>query len=197
MIAIILISIFLITMIAIGIWGMRKTSTLGDFFLGGRSIGPWMSAFAYGTTYFSAVLFIGFAGKIGWGFGLNALWIAVGNSIFGSLCAWLVLGRRTRRMTQNLDVMTMPEFLHERYAGKYMKLISAGIIFIFLLPYSASVFKGLGHLFEVNFKISYDIALIIMILITGIYLILGGYFAITLTDFIQGIIMILGCAAML
>jgi len=191
--SIILLSVFLVVMIIIGFWGMKKTSSLNDFFLGGRTVGPWVSAFAYGTTYFSAVLFIGFAGKLGWGFGLNSLWIAAGNSFIGALLSWLILGRRTRIMTQNLDVMTMPEFLHERYGGKYIKIITAVIIFIFLLPYSASVFKGLGHLFEANFKISYDLALFIMIMITGIYLVLGGYFAITLTDFIQGLIMLVGC----
>ncbi len=197
MISIVLLVIFLTVMVGIGIWGMKKTSTLSDFFLGGRTIGPWISALAYGTTYFSAVIFIGFAGKLGWGFGLNVLWIVAGNSFIGALLAWLVLGRRTRRMTQNLDVMTMPEFLHERYGGAYFKLITATIIFIFLLPYSASVFKGLGHLFEANFHISYDIALLIMIFITGVYLVLGGYFAITLTDFVQGLIMILGSIALI
>jgi SSS family solute:Na+ symporter len=183
-------------MVIIGFWGMRKTKTLGDFFLGGRTVGPWISAFAYGTTYFSAVLFIGFAGKLGWSFGLDSLWIAAGNVLFGSLAAWLVLGRRTRRMTHNLDVMTMPEFFNERFDGRYLKMAAAIIIFVFLIPYSASVFKGLGHLFEVNFNISYDLALLIMILITGIYLILGGYFAITLTDFVQGLIMLFGAVIM-
>jgi len=189
--------IFLGLMVVIGFWGMKKTASLGDFFLGGRTIGPWFSAFAYGTTYFSAVLFIGFAGKLGWGFGLGALWVAAGNALFGSLLAWLVLGSRTRRMTQNLDVMTMPEFLQERYAGTYIKFFTAAIVFVFLLPYSASVFKGLGHLFEANFHISYDMALLIMVGITGVYLVLGGYFAITLTDFIQGIIMLAGSLAMI
>lgn len=196
MLGIIFVSVFLVLMVIIGIWGMKKTSSLNDFFLGGRSIGPWISAFAYGTSYFSAVMFIGFAGKLGWGLGLNVLWISLGNTIFGALLAWLVLGKRTRRMTQNLDAMTMPEFLQERFQGKYIKIFSAVIIFTFLLPYSASVFKGLGHLFEINFNISYDIALFIMIAITGIYLILGGYFAVTLTDFIQGIIMLFGSVAM-
>lgn len=196
MLAKILVALFVLVMIGIGVWGMKKTSSLNDFFLGGRNIGPWISAFAYGTSYFSAVLFIGFAGKLGWGFGLNVLWISAGNAFFGSLLAWLVLGRRTRRMTQNLDVMTMPEFLYERFNARYMKLISAAVIFIFLLPYSASVFKGLGHLFEISFNMSYDAALIMMIVITGIYLVMGGYFAITLNDFIQGIIMIFGSIAM-
>ncbi len=196
MAAIILLSIFFVMMIGIGIWGMKKTSTLGDFFIGNRSIGPWISAFAFGTSYFSAVLFIGFAGKLGWGFGLDVLWIVLGNAFIGSLLAWLVLGRRTRIMTQNLNVLTMPEFLQQRFQSINLKIVSAVIIFVFLTPYSASVFKGLGYLFQINFNISYESALIIMIAITGIYLVLGGYFAVTLTDFIQGIIMIIGSIAM-
>lgn len=196
MIAIILISIFMALMIGVGIWGMKKTTTLNDFFLGGRNIGPLVSAFAYGTTYFSAVVFIGFAGQFGWIFGLNSLWIAVGNAFFGAFLAWIVLGRRTRIMTQNLDVMTMPEFLQSRYGGKYIKIIAAIVIFMFLLPYSASVFKGLGYLFEVNFSISFDFALLIIMVITAVYLILGGYFAVTVTDFIQGFIMLAGAVLM-
>ena len=197
MIGIIFLAVFLLVMTGIGIWGMKKTKTLGDFFLGGRSMGPWVSAVAYGTSYFSAVLFIGFAGTQGWQFGLNALWIALGNGIIGALGAWLVLARRTRRMTQNLDAMTMPEFLQERYEAKHLKPVAASVIFFFLLPYSASVFKGLGHLFEEVFHIPYDMALLIMIAFTGVYLILGGYFAIAVTDFIQGIIMFFGAAAMI
>jgi SSS family solute:Na+ symporter len=195
-IGIVFLVVFLAVMTGIGIWGMKKTKTLGDFFLGGRSLGPWVSAVAYGTSYFSAVIFIGFAGTQGWQFGLNALWIALGNALIGAGAAWLVLARRTRRMTQNLDTMTMPEFLQERYGAKHLKPVAASVIFFFLLPYSASVFKGLGHLFETVFHISYDAALLIMIAFTGIYLILGGYFAIAITDFIQGIIMFFGAALM-
>jgi len=196
MTSIILVSLFVVVMIAGGVWGMKKTTTLNDFFIGSRKLGPWLSAFAYGTTYFSAVIFIGFAGKLGWGFGLNALWIAVGNAFIGAFLAWLVLGRRTRRMTQNLDVVTMPEFLQERYGGTYFKIVAAAVIFFFMLPYAASVFKGLGYLFEVNFNISFNAALLIMVAITGIYLILGGYFAVTITDFIQGFIMVIGAVTM-
>lgn len=196
MIAIILVSLFIIVLISVGVWGMRKTTTLNDYFLGSRSISPWISAFSYGTSYFSAVVFIGFAGKFGWGFGLNSLWIAVGNAFLGAFLAWMVLGRRTRIMTQNLDAVTMPEFFQERYGGKYFKMMAAVIIFLFLLPYAASVFKGLGYLFEVNFNISFETALLIMVAIVAIYLIMGGYFAMTLTDFIQGLIMIVGSVVM-
>jgi SSS family solute:Na+ symporter len=196
MIALVLIILFIVLLIAAGFWGMRKTTSLSDFFIGGRSIGPWISAFAFGTSYFSAVVFIGFAGTLGWGFGLNVLWIAIGNAVFGSLLAWLVLGRRTRTMSQNLDAITMPEFLQARYGGKYLKIISATIIFMFLLPYSASIFKGIGYLFEVNLNISFDAALLLIIVITGIYLILGGYFAVMITDFIQGFVMLFGAVCM-
>jgi SSS family solute:Na+ symporter len=195
-IGVVFLAVFLALMTVIGVWGMRKTKTLGDFFLGGRSLGPWVSAVAYGTSYFSAVIFIGFAGTQGWQFGLKALWIALGNAVIGAGAAWLVLARRTRRMTQNLDAMTMPEFLQERYGAKHLKPVAASVIFIFLLPYSASVFKGLGHLFEKVFGIPYDIALLVMIAFTGVYLILGGYFAIAIADFIQGIIMFAGAAIM-
>ena len=197
MASLILLLVFLVLMVAVGVWGMKKTSTLNDFFLGGRSVGPWMSAFAYGTTYFSAVAFIGFAGKQGWQFGLSSLAIGIGNALLGAGLAWLVLARRTRRMTQNLDTMTMPEFLEKRYDSEHMKMFAAVLMFVFLLPYSASVFKGLGHLFESTFNISFDFALIILVGITGIYLVLGGYFAVTMTDFIQGFIMLAGAIGML
>jgi len=197
MYSLILLLVFLVVMVCVGVWGMRKTQTLNDFFLGGRNVGPWMSAFAYGTTYFSAVAFIGFAGKQGWLFGLNSLWIGVGNAVFGAGVAWLVLAKRTRTMTQNLNTMTMPEFLESRYESDHLKMIAAVIIFVFLLPYSAGVFKGLGHLFESTFHISYDFALLILVGITGLYLVLGGYFAVTATDFIQGFIMLAGAIGMM
>lgn len=196
MIGIIFLVAFFALMTGVGIWGMRKTKTLNDFFLGGRTLGPWISAAAYGTTYFSAVIFIGFAGKQGYQFGLNALWIALGNAAIGACAAWLVLAKRTRRMTKNLDTMTMPEFLQERYGAAHLKPIAAAVIFFFLIPYSASVFKGLGHLFEATFGIPYETALLLMIGFTGIYLVLGGYFAIAMTDFIQAFIMFFGAIAM-
>lgn len=196
MTSLILLALFFAIMTGIGLWGMNRTKTLGDFFLGGRTMGPWISAIAYGTSYFSAVLFIGFAGKQGWLFGVHALWIALGNCLIGAMGAWLVLAKRTRRMTQNLDTMTMPEFLQERYGAQHLKPLAAAIIFFFLLPYSASVFKGLGHLFEAVFHIPYDVALLLMIGFTGIYLVLGGYFAIAMTDLIQGAVMFIGAIAM-
>ncbi len=196
MIRIIIVVAYVLTMLLVGYLCMHRTKTVKDFFLGGRTLGPWLSAFAYGATYFSAVLFIGYAGKLGWGFGLHALWIVLGNAIVGVWLAWKVLGPRTRTMTVRLDAMTMPEFLAARYNSNMLKIVSALVIFVFLVPYSASVFMGLSYLFEVNLQIPYHYALGFMAILTGIYLIMGGYLALAITDMIQGIVMVIGVFVM-
>ncbi|MDD3839288.1 MAG: sodium/solute symporter [Clostridia bacterium] len=189
--------IYIVILIGIGIISKRKTNTLNDFFLGGRSIGPWISAFSYGTAYFSAVLFIGYAGKTGWGFGLSSLWIVLGNAVIGCYLAWKVLGKRTREITNRINVSTMPEFLEKRYDSKMLKLVTAVIIFAFLIPYSASVYMGLSYLFEHIFNIPYTTSMFIMALLTAFYLLMGGYIASTLTDFVQAFIMIIGVVFLL
>ncbi len=188
----VLVVIFVFLMLLSGLLGFFKTKTADDFVIGNRNVGPWLSAFAYGTTYFSAVLFIGYAGKIGYTFGLKSLWIAVGNALLGSFIAWKVLAKKTRELTERLNARTMPEFFAARYNCKAYKYISAIIIFVFLVPYSASVYMGLSYFFESLFKIPYVYALLFMAGLTTIYLLLGGYRAVALADFIQGIIMIAG-----
>lgn len=188
---------YVFIIMSIGIMSMSKVEGLSDFFLAGRSVSPWMSAFSYGTAYFSAVLFIGYAGRTGWGFGLSALWIVVGNTLIGSFLAWHVLGRRTREMTTRLKASTMPEFIGIRYQSKNLKIATALIIFVFLIPYSASVYKGLGYLFEQVFGIPNTVILMIIAFFTAFYLVLGGFVASTIADFIQGIIMIIGVILML
>lgn len=188
--------LFIISMIGVGIYSKTKVKSTNDFLLGGRNMGPWVSAFAYGTSYFSAVIFIGYAGAQGWEFGMPVLWIGIGNAVLGCFLAWKVLGKRTREMTHQLDVRTMPEFFEKRYKSKYLKLISALIIFIFLVPYTASVYKGLGYILENSFKIKFNTAIFFMALLTAIYLILGGYVATAINDLIQGVVMIVGCILM-
>lgn len=191
-----IIAVYVAVMIGIGFWAMRKTKTVGDFFLGGRQIGPWMSAFAYGTTYFSAVLFIGYAGKLGWGFGLHTMWIVIGNALIGTLAAWWILAGRTRSMTARLNAMTMPDFLAARYNSKALKIVGALIVFIFLVPYSASVYQGLSFLVEAYTHVPYGYALGFLAALTGVYIIMGGYFALTITDLIRGIIELVGVCVM-
>jgi SSS family solute:Na+ symporter/sodium/proline symporter len=160
-------------------------------------MGAWITAFSYGTSYFSAVIFIGYAGKIGWGFGISSIWIGIMNAVIGSLFAWKVLASRTRRMTHHLQTATMPEFFQARYDSKKMKIVSAILIFVFLLPYCASVYQGLGYLFEMVFNIPFMFAMLAMAVLTGIYLILGGYVATAINDLIQGCIMLVGVILML
>lgn len=184
--------IFFAVMVGVGLYCRKKIKDVGDFVLGGRTVGPWLTAFAYGTTYFSAVVFVGYAGQFGWKFGISAVWIGIGNALLGSALAWIVLGSRTRVMTHHLDSSTMPEFFEKRYDSKALKLVSSLIIFIFLVPYSASVYKGLSVLFENAFKIPFTYCIVGMAILTAIYIILGGYMATAINDFIQGIVMLVG-----
>lgn len=191
------IGLYITMIIIISAISRRKISDANAYLLGGRSIPPWMSAFSYGTAYFSSVLFIGYAGKIGWNFGLSALWICIGNTVIGTYFAWEVLGKKTREMTNRLKASTMPEFLSIRYDSKNIKVLSAIIIFVFLLPYAAGVYKGLGFLFEQIFGIPQETIYMIMLILTAFYLFVGGFMATTLADFFQGIIMIMGAILLL
>jgi len=189
---VLIITVYAIVILLFGLLGLRKVKSFTDYFLGGRSVGAWMTAFTYAAAYFSAVLFIGFAGKIGWGFGLSGLWIALGNTLLGVLGVWWLLGDRIRRMSLDYQVTTMPEFLEKRYRSRALKLISSLAIFIFLVPYSAAVFIGLAYLFNVNFHLTYVLALGIMGVFTAFYLVLGGYKSMTMIDVVFGMIMCVG-----
>jgi SSS family transporter len=188
--------VYVLIMLAVGWWSMKRTKDVGDFFLGGRTLGPWMSAFAYGTTYFSAVLFIGYAGKLGWGFGIYTMWIVLGNTLIGTFLAWKVLAGRTREMTARLNAITMPEFLRARYESTPLQIIGALVVFVFLVPYSASVLMGLSYLFEMTLHISYESALYFLTALTAIYIVMGGYFAVAISDFIRGIVEFAGVMIM-
>ncbi|WP_242875947.1 sodium:solute symporter family transporter [Cellulosilyticum sp. I15G10I2] len=193
---ILLLVVFIISMIGVGLYSRSRVKNMNDFFLGGRNMGGWISAFAYGTSYFSAVIFIGYAGGIGWKYGVSATWIGICNAAFGCFLAWIVLAKKTRDMTHKLEAHTMPEFFEKRYQSKGMKIVSALVIFIFLVPYTASVYKGLGYIFKSSFGISFEAAIFFMALLTTIYLLLGGYVATAINDCIQGVIMLVGCMLM-
>lgn len=187
---------YVLVMLWVGWLSMRKTRDVKDFFIGGRSLGPWMSAFAYGTTYFSAVLFIGYAGKLGWGFGIYTMWIVLGNTAIGTLAAWKVLAGRTRDMTARLSAITMPEFLKARFQDPRLQIFAAAVMFVFLVPYSASVLMGLSFLFEMTLHIPYEAALYFLTGLTAVYLVMGGYFAVAISDFIRGIVEFAGVMIM-
>ncbi|MCC8102789.1 MAG: sodium/solute symporter [Clostridiales bacterium] len=189
---IILVIVFFAILISVGIYSRKNATDANAFVLGGRSVGPWLTAFAYGTSYFSAVVFVGYAGQFGWKYGISSTWIGIGNAIIGSLLAWLVLAKRTRVMTHHLDVVTMPSYFEKRYDSKALKIAASAIVFIFLIPYTASVYNGLSNLFEMAFGIPYKYCVLAMAILTAIYVIVGGYMATAINDFIQGCIMLVG-----
>ena len=189
---ILIIVVFFGITVFIGFYCRRHATDVDGFVLGGRSVGPWLTAFAYGTSYFSAVIFVGYAGQFGWKYGVSATWIGLGNAFIGSLMAWYVLGRRTRIMTRHLNSATMPSFFEKRFESKALKIASSLIIFIFLIPYTASVYNGLSRLFGMAFDIPYTYCVIGMAVLTCIYVVVGGYMATAMNDFIQGIIMLFG-----
>ena len=196
-IKILMLILFFGVMVGVGIYCRRSATDVSGFVLGGRSVGPWLTAFAYGTSYFSAVIFVGYAGQFGWKYGIASTWVGLGNAFIGSLLAWFVLGRRTRIMTQHLDSSTMPEYFGRRFDSNALKIGASVITFLFLIPYTASLYNGLSRLFEMAFHMDYTICIVVMAVLTGIYVIAGGYMATAINDFIQGIIMIVGIIAVI
>ena len=192
----VLIVLFFALMIWIGILSRKHATTINGFVLGGRSVGPWLSAFAYGTSYFSAVIFVGYAGQFGYTFGLASTWIGLGNAFIGSLLAWVILGRRTRIMTQHFGSRTMPDFFGVRFGSRSLKVAASVITFVFLIPYTASLYNGLSRLFAMAYEgVDYYVCVIVMAVLTGVYVIIGGYMATAINDFIQGLIMVGGIVA--
>ena len=192
-----MIILFFAVTILVGVLAARKARSVEGFVLGGRSVGPWLTAFSFGTSYFSAVIFIGYAGRFGWNFGLASTWVGLGNAFIGSLLAWMLLGRRTRVMTQHLGSRTMPDFFGLRYRSKALRLVAAVIVFVFLTPYTASLFNGLAQLFSASFALPYWGWVLIMAVLTGVYVIVGGYMGSAINNFIQGIIMLVGIVAVI
>lgn len=190
--------VFFAVMVGVGIYCKKHATDVKGFVLGGRNVGPWLTAFAYGTSYFSAVIFVGYAGQFGWKFGIASTWIGIGNAILGSLLAWVVLGRRTRIMSQHLESSTMPEFFGKRYKSNALKIGASVIVFVFLIPYTASLYNGLSRLFSMAFPgIDYGVCVVLMAILTGIYVIAGGYMATAINDFIQGLVMLVGIVAVI
>ena len=194
---IILLILFFAVMIGVGIYCRRTATDVQGFVLGGRNVGSWLTAFAFGTSYFSAVIFVGYAGQFGWKYGLAATWIGIGNALIGSLLAWRILGRRTRLMTQYLQSATMPDFFGKRFFSGSLKVAASIIVFIFLIPYTASLYNGLSRLFSMAFNIDYIWCVVGMALLTAIYVLVGGYMATAVNDFIQGLIMLVGICAVI
>ncbi|MBR4888706.1 MAG: sodium:solute symporter, partial [Clostridia bacterium] len=190
---IVALAVYAVVMALIGCISYGKSKNLDSFLIGGRKIGAWSTAFAYGTSYFSAVVFIGYAGQHGWNIGLGAIWIGVGNAILGCLLSWFLFANRTRKITKKLNSRTMPDYFEKRYNAKGMKILAAVIIFVFLVPYSAAVYKGLGSLFSAVFPgVETWVWMLMIAVLTSVYLVAGGYTATAYSNLVQGVVMIVG-----
>jgi len=194
---ILMVVVFIAVTVYIGFYARKSARDVDGFVLGGRKVGPWLSAFAYGTTYFSAVVFVGFAGQFGWKYGMSVIWIGLGNAFVGSLLAWYVLGARTRAMTHHLRSQTMPEFFGARFSSPALRIAAAAIIFIFMIPYTASVYNGLSRLFDMAFGVPYEWCIIVMAVLTCVYVVMGGYLATAINDVVQGCVMLFGIVAVI
>ncbi len=186
------IAVYIIIMIVIGIVSGKKSKSVSDITVGGRNAGAWISAMSYGAAYFSAVMFVGYAGVTGLKFGLWGILAGIGNAVFGSWLAWKLLARKTRDVSARLNIKTMPQFFEIRYNSPGIKIFSSIVIFIFLIPYSASVYKGLASVADVLLGINDTICLIIIATLSILLLVLGGYLVQARADFVQGIVMMIG-----
>ncbi len=193
----IVIGVYAIFMLAVGILYSRKGTDMASFTVGGRSAGAWISALSYGTAYFSAVMFIGYSGGSGWSYGLWSVLVGIGNAVFGSLLAWLVLADRTREYTRKHDIRSMPQLFETRFKSSKMRLFACVVIFVFLIPYSASVYKGLTSVCSVILGIDEQVCMIIIAIASALLLVLGGYIATLKADFVQGFVMMIGVTALI
>lgn len=191
------VAVYAVVMVVVGVLSSRRSKNMDDFTVGGRRAGAWMSAFSYGTAYFSAVMFIGYAGGTGWKYGLWGILPGLGNAIIGALLAWLVLAQRTRRVTRRLDIKSMPQLFEKRFDSQGMRLFCVAVIFLFLIPYSASVYKGLTSVCSVLLGVDETVCMIVIAVLSAVLVVLGGYVATLKADFVQGIVMIVGVIALL
>lgn len=191
------IAAYVVLLVIVGVVTGRKSKSIADLTVGGRNAGAWLSAMSYGAAYFSAVMFVGYAGSTGYSFGLWGILAGLGNAIFGSYFAWKVLARRTRKLSSELDIKTMPQIFEKSYGSDKMKIFSCIVIFVFMVPYSASVYKGLGSVSKVLLGIDDTAFMIIIAVLAVVLLLLGGYLVQARADFIQGIIMMIGVSLLI
>lgn len=188
---IIFMGIFGIVFSFLGYLGYKKTKTSEDYFVAGRKMGALVIAFSYGATFISAVALIGFSG-IASLYGHSILWLAFLNIFVGVFLAFVFYGFRTRKIGLFLNAMTLPELLGKRFNSRMLQSVAGLIIAIFMVAYTSAVFLAIATLFEVAFNIPYEICVVIFTLVVGIYLIVGGLYAVMWTHAVQGILMVIG-----
>jgi SSS family solute:Na+ symporter len=181
--------LYLVVTIYLGYVGYRRTTTVSDYLLAGRSVHPVTMALSYGSTYISTSAIIGFGG-ISALYGFSMMWLAFLNIMVGVFVAFVVFGKRTRKMSKSLDAHTFPELLGRRYDSRFVQGFSALVILIFMPLYSAAILTGIARFVEVYLNVPFATAYLVFLLITACYVIWGGLKGVLYTSAFQGLIMI-------
>ena len=184
------IGLYLLGMLLIGVYYSKKTSNSSDFYLGGRTLGPLVTAMSAEASDMSSWLLMGLPGLAYLTGVANAAWTGIGLAI-GTYVNWLVVAKRIRTYSHHLDAITIPDFFSKRYHDdkNIINFVSAVIIIIFFIPYTASGFAACGKLFSSLFGVDYFVAMIISAAVIVGYTTLGGFLAASTTDLVQSIIM--------
>jgi sodium/proline symporter len=190
--------VYLIFIVAIGIFYSKRNEDVSDFYLGGRKLGPFVTAMSAEASDMSSWLLMGLPG-VAYISGLGeAAWTAIGLAI-GTYLNWLLVARRVREYSHQVDAITIPDFFNKRYHDKRRLLggIAAVVIIIFFIPYTASGFAACGKLFSSLFGIDYFTAMLISAAVIVAYTTLGGFLAASTSDFIQSIVMTIALVVVL
>jgi SSS family solute:Na+ symporter len=200
-------NIFLLTIIVViylfaigylGYYGYRKTKTAADYLVAGRKAHPFVMALSYGATFISTSAIVGFGGAAGL-FGMGLLWLTFLNIFVGIFIAFIVFGKRTRKMGHNLDVHTFPELLGRRFKSRFIQSFGGLVIFLFMPLYAAAVLIGAARFIETTFPnfLNFNVAILIYTLIICAYVLAGGIKGVMYTDALQGCIMFVGMAILI
>lgn len=182
--------VYMAVTLLIGLWAAKKVKSSEDWFVGGRSMGPWITALAHGSSSLGGGMYI--AGpQYGWESGASALWAAPGD-VFGPLLNFGIIARRMRRYTEKANTLTIPEFFGHRYYSKGIRILSVIILIIAMLISLLVEYMAMGILVSCITGWSYNISLILGCLIILVYTGAGGYLSVAYTDFIQSILMVVG-----
>lgn len=182
--------VYLLAMLGVGVWFAKKNNSVDDFYLGGRKLGPFVTAMSAEASDMSSWLLMGLPG-VAYLTGLaEASWTAIGLAV-GTYINWLIVARRIRRYSQQLNAITVPQFFSKRWGDErnLLSAIAAVIIIIFFIPYMASGFSACGKLFHTLFGTDYVTAMLISAAVIVIYTVMGGFLAASTTDLVQSIIM--------
>lgn len=182
--------VYLVGMVWIGFKVMDRNKTVGDFYLGGRQLGPLVTAMSAEASDMSSWLLMGLPGVAYLSGVADAGWTAIGLAV-GTYLNWLIVAKRIRQYSERIEAITIPEFFSKRFhdSKNMLMLVAAIWIIVFFVPYTASGFVACGKLFNTTFGINYHIAMIVSAFVIVIYTMLGGFLAASTTDFIQSIVM--------